>query len=360
MSLPPDVYCLADYEQLARESLSPADAAYLFGGAADELTVDHNRAAFDQTMLVPRVLRDLSQLSTACTLFGADYAAPIMLAPVAYQRLYHPRGEIDSARAAAAMGVGYCLSTLASSPLEDVANAGEGAPQWFQLYMQPTREATEALVRRAEAYLYRAIVVTVDAPINGVRNREMQARFRLPDHVAAVNLASARGENDASLAPDGLAALVRHAPTWQDIAWLRDRTRLPILIKGILHPDDASTAIAHGADGIIVSNHGGRVLDTAIASLRALPAVVRAVDGRVPVLLDGGVRRGTDIVKALALGARAVLVGRPYVSALAIAGAHGVAHAIRILQDEFAVALALTGCSRPDQCAPDLLASARE
>lgn len=350
--------CLTDFEQLAEEHLPAPVAAYLFGGSADEVTQRANRAAFDALALMPRVMRDLRGGDTGITLFGARLAAPLLVAPLAFQKLFHAQGEIATAQAAAAMGAGFTLSTLASTTLEAVAEAGEGAPQWFQLYLQPDRAATLRLVRRAEAAGYRALVLTVDAPVNGIRNREMRAGFTLPPDVRAVNL---DGGRPASPPRDGhpvFDGLMGGAPRLDDLAWLRAETRLPILVKGILHPDDAAMVLDLGADGVIVSNHGGRTLDTLPASLAALPAIAARLDGRAPVLLDGGIRRGTDIVKALALGASAVLVGRPVAAALAAGGAQGAAQALRILIDEFAVAMALLGLRTPREIGPGCLSRA--
>lgn len=347
--------CLEDYTRLAEARLPAPVAAYLFGGSADEITLCANRAAFDTVSLMPRVMRDLRGGSTAITLFGAPLAAPLLVAPMGFQQLFHPAGEIATAQAAAAMGTGFVLSTQASMTLEAVAEAGEGAPQWFQLYLQPDRAATLRLVRRAEASGYRALVLTVDAPINGIRNREMRASFAPPPDVRAVNLDGGVPATPPAGGHPIFDGLLAAAPTWEDLAWLRTATALPILVKGILHPDDAAQALDHGADGIIVSNHGGRTLDTAPAALTALPGVVRQVGGRAPVLLDGGIRRGTDIVKALAHGATAVLVGRPIAAALAVGGAQGAAHALRILIDEVVVAMALCGYRTPREITPECL-----
>jgi 4-hydroxymandelate oxidase len=220
-------------------------------------------------------------------------------------------------------------------------------PLWFQLYLQPDRHFTRDLVQRAEAAGYEALVLTVDAPVQGARDRERRAGFRLPAGVRSVNLdgmklppARTVGVTQSALFDD----LLHHAPTWEDLAWLRSITRLPVLLKGVLHPEDALLAIEHGASGLIVSNHGGRTLDTAVSTAAAMPAVVRAVQGRAPVLVDGGIRRGTDVLKAMALGASAVMVGRPVLHGLANAGAQGVAHVLRLLRDELEIAMALTGC----------------
>lgn len=338
--------CVADYERLAEQRLDANAWAYLSGGSADELTVRWNREAFDALALVPRVLCGGPGGSAAVTLLGRTFPHPIIVAPVAHQKLAHPDGEVATAMAAEAQGAGMVLSTEANVAMEDAAKAGATC-RWFQLYLQPDRQATLALVRRAEAAGYEALIVTVDAPVNGVRNREHRAGFRLPPGIAAVNLLGLPQpppnalEEGASLVFDNFMAA---APAWSDIAWLKSQTRLPVVLKGILSSDDAHKAIACRADGLIVSNHGGRTLDTAIATITALPAVVEAVAGRVPVLLDGGIRRGTDVLKALALGASAVLVGRPIVYGLAVNGALGVSHVLRLLRDEFEIAMALTGC----------------
>ena len=337
---------LADYERLAEARLSAGAWAYFAGGAADEITARWNREAFDRTALLPRVLAGGAGGSTALTLFGRAVAHPILVAPVAYQKLADPAGECATAAAAEAQDAEMVLSTQASVTLEDAARAGATC-RWFQLYVLPSRAATLALVRRAEDAGYAVLVVTVDAPINGVRNREHRAGFKLPPGIAAENLRGLEASDSTPLAAGESAIFDRFmaaAPTWDDLAWLISETKLPVVVKGILAPDDARRAIEAGAAGVIVSNHGGRTLDTAVASLDALPAVAEAAAGRVPLLLDGGIRRGTDVLKALALGASAVLVGRPIVHGLAVSGAFGVAHVLRLLRDEFEAAMALTGC----------------
>lgn len=345
--IPSDVVALADYETAARQRISAQAAAYVAGGAADELTLRANREAFDRLRLQSRVLAAMTEPHTRLTLFGQALDFPILLAPVAFQRLVHPEGELATAFGAAAIGAPLVVSTQASHSLEQIAGVAR-APLWFQLYVQHDRGFTEALLRRAEAAGYRAIVVTVDAPVS-LRNREQRAGFRLPPGVEAVNL---RGlppmpPNRASPAESEVfRGLLDGAPTWQDIAWLRAATRLPLLLKGIMAPADAARAVELGVDGLIVSNHGGRSLDTLPASIEALPRIAETVAGRVPLLLDGGIRRGTDVLKALALGARAVLIGRPYIHALAVGGPVGVIHVLKILRTELEIAMALTG--RPD------------
>ena len=345
-SIPPSVVSLEDYEGLARERMSPAAWAWLQGGAADELSLRDNREAFDRLRLQPRVLAGMAGGNTRLELLGEVHEHPIFLAPVAFQGLAHPDGEIASVQAAGAMQATMIVSTQSGIPLETLAQAAQG-PLWFQLYVQPDRDFTVALVRRAEAAGYRALVVTVDAPVSGARNREQRAGFTLPPGISAANLQGMRGlppqTARAGESPLLASALVAAAPTWKDIAWLRSLTRLPILVKGVLNPQDALRAADEGMAGVIVSNHGGRVLDTVPASIDALPAVTAAVGDRVPVLVDGGIRRGTDVVKAIALGASAVLIGRPFMHGLAAAGALGVVHVLHMLRTELEMAMVLCG-----------------
>ena len=327
----------------AIERMDPGHAAYLLGGAGDEITLRANQQAWQDLRLWPRTLRPLAGSHARIDLHGRTWPTPLLVAPMAHQMLAHPHGEQGTALAAASQGVGLVLSCQASEPLESVAGAvradAQRGPLWFQLYLQPRPEDTLTLVRRAEAAGFEALVLTIDAPVQGVRDRELRTGFSLPPHLSAVNLAPTPAEP--------LDALLARAPTHDDIAWLRRHTRLPLLLKGVLHPADAAAAVALGIDGLIVSNHGGRTLDTTVATAHALPAVVRAVAGAVPVLVDGGIRRGTDVIKALALGASAVLVGRPVLAGLAEDGAMGVARVLRRLRDEFVAAQALCGCRSP-------------
>ena len=345
--IPPEVAAVSDYESLARERMTQAAWSWLQGGAADEITVRENQAAFQRLRLAPRVLADLTGGHTRLTLLNQSFDHPIFVAPVAYQQLAHPDGEMATVLAASALGAGMVVSTQAGLPLEDLARQAK-APLWFQLYVQHDRGFTRELVHRVEAAGYRALVVTVDAPVSGARNREQRSGFALPSGLSAVNLRGAK-PLPPHTAPPGTpplfgSALVEAALTWRDIAWLRQQTVLPIVLKGVLAPADAVRAADEGLAGVIVSNHGGRVLDTVPATIDALPAIARAVNGRLPLLLDGGIRRGTDVFKALALGASAVLVGRPVVHALATAGAPGVAHVLHLLRAELEMAMALTGC----------------
>ena len=360
-TLPEGLVNLADHEAFARTVLPPQANAYFNGGAADELTLRENVQAWQRMALLPRVLQPLVGGHTRVELLGRTLAHPILVAPMAYQRLAHPHGEMATALATAVLGAGLVLSTQASTPLEDVARLvlAEHArgPLWFQLYLQADRGFTRELVQRAEVAGYEALVLTVDAPVNGARDRERRAGFTLPPGISAVNLQGLREPNPVALRPGQSALfddLLTHAPTWDDVAWLRSITRLPVLLKGITHPADARLAVGAGAAGLIVSNHGGRTLDTMPATATLLPALAQVVGGAVPLLVDGGIRRGTDVLKAIALGASAVLVGRPVVHGLANAGATGVAHVIRLLRDELEIAMALCGCTRLDQAAQTL------
>lgn len=343
-AIPPDAVALADYERYARERLDPRIWAYVAGSGGDGLTQRRNRDRLDAILLQSRVLADFSAAGTQIELFGTKLASPLLVAPMAYHTLAHPDGEIATALGAGAMQAPLIVSCQASRTIEDI-KASAHAPLWLQLYLHFGRDTTLDLIQRAEGAGYGALVVTVDASVNGVRNIEQRAGFALPENVKAVNLVGANWPK--SRAGPGQSpvfrGLLHNAPTWDDIAWIKQQTSLPILLKGILNPADALRALELGADGIVVSNHGGRALDTLPAAIEALPRVANAVADRVPVLMDGGVRRGTDVLKALALGASAVMVGQPILHGLAVGGAPGVAHILSILNAQLEVAMALTG-----------------
>lgn len=298
----------------------------------------HNQRAFEKIGLIPRPLRNLKHGHTRLSLFGEALEHPLLLAPVAYQKLFHPQGEIASASAAAAQGGQMLISSLASEPFESIVQAARqcgGHAPWFQLYWQGSRQETLRLLLQALEAGCKVVVFTVDAPVK-------VSTLQLPAHVQAVNL------NTAPPVPHGAGAFqgwMQHAPTWEDLIWLRKQFELPLVIKGLMHPHDAQQAIEAGCDGIVVSNHGGRVLKGTVSSLDALSDIARAVQGRVPLLLDGGVRSGRDAFVALTKGASAVLMGRPFVWGLSSHGAMGVAQVIRLMRDELEMTMALTGCA---------------
>jgi isopentenyl diphosphate isomerase/L-lactate dehydrogenase-like FMN-dependent dehydrogenase len=321
-----------DYERLAEERLDANAHAYFAGGAGDEVTLRENVAAFERRKLRPRVLVDVQEVSTATTLLGTDVSMPIVLAPLALQRMAHPDGELATARAAAAAGTIMCLSSAATARPAEVAAVARDAPRWFQVYVFSPRSLTEELIAEAVEHGYSALILTADTPYLGRRERDIRVDFKVPEHLTLqVDLFG--GGFDAGL-------------SWRDLEWLGGYG-LPVVVKGILTAEDAKLACEHGAAAVVVSNHGGRQLDGVPASLDALEEVVEAVDGRAEVLLDGGVRRGTDVLKALALGARAVLIGRAMVWGLAAAGEDGVSDVLRLLREEVELGLALLGCSSP-------------
>ena len=342
-----------DYEQLAKERLDPMVFDYYAGGAGDEWTLAENRAAFRRWVLRPRVLRDVSEVDLATTALGEPVSMPILVAPTAFQRMAHPDGELATARAAAEAGTIMTLSTIASATIEDVAHTDRGAPRWFQLYVYRDRNVTEQLVKRAVASGYRALVLTVDTPVLGLRDRDQRNRFVLPAGVELANLADlGAGVKLPHTSGSGLFAWVAElqdaSVTWEDIPWLRSLSPLPIVLKGVLTAEDARLAVDAGAEGIIVSNHGGRQLDGSPATIEVLPEVVEAADGRAEVWMDGGVRRGSDVLTALALGARGVLVGRPVLWGLAAGGHRGVSDILSLLRDDLRVAMQIAGCASVD------------
>jgi 4-hydroxymandelate oxidase len=335
---------VSDYARLAPSTMSRMAWAYMEGGAGDELTARWNREAYDRIRLRPRNLVDVSRIDLRTNLLGREIPFPILLAPTAYQRLAHPEGELATVRGAGAAGATMVVSTQANTTLEDVA-AAAAAPLWFQLYVQPDRGFTRSLVERAEAAGYQALVLTADTPVLGARHREQRAGFTLPPELERANLRGLATARGAQRPPENeiYSATLDPRLTFRDIEWLRSLTRMPVLVKGVMNGLDARHAVDAGAAGVIVSNHGGRNIDTVPATIEVLPEVVERVADRVPVLVDGGIRRGTDVLKAIATGAAAVLIGRPFIYGLAVNGAEGVAHVVRLLRLELEVAMALTG-----------------
>jgi 4-hydroxymandelate oxidase len=349
-----------DFEAAAREKLPQGVYDYYAGGAGDEITVRENELSWARRRLVPRMLVDVSVCDLRTTVLGHAISMPIITAPCALNCLAHPDGELAVARAVSRLGTAQVLSTLSSTSLEDVAAAAP-APRWFQLYVYRDRSVTHALVQRAEAAGYAAICITVDVQRPGNRERDFRNMFRVPPSVRAMNFGAAIEDTD-----DG-SALLKYindqfdpSLSWEALDWLRSITRLPIIIKGILSASDARLAVAHGAAGIGVSNHGGRQLDTVLTSCDALPAIVDAVAGAAEIFVDGGIRRGTDVLTALALGARAVLIGRPYLWGLAVDGARGVERVLTLLRDDLALSMALAGAPNVAGIDRELVADASQ
>jgi isopentenyl diphosphate isomerase/L-lactate dehydrogenase-like FMN-dependent dehydrogenase len=345
---------IEDLEALARETISPEAYHYIAGGAGSESTLRSNLQAFERWRIVPRMLRDVSQRDLSVDLLGTKLPVPVLLAPIGVQTIAHPEGDLAVARAASSLGVPLIYSTAATFTPEQVAAASGAGPRWYQLYWPRDREVTRSFLRRAEAAGYSVLVVTLDTRVLAWRERDLASGylpmfhgegigFYLSDPVFRSRLA-VPPEDDPQAAirawAEGFSDL---SQTWDDLAYLRECTSMPLVLKGILHPEDAVTAVRIGVDGIIVSNHGGRQVDGAIAALDALPSVLDAVGGQVPVLFDSGIRRGSDILKALALGARAVLVGRPYMWGLATGGEEGVREVLNRLFADFDLTMALSG-----------------
>jgi len=337
-----------DYERLAEERLGPGAWSYFAGGADDERTLCWNVEAYGRWQLRPRILCDVARVSTETTVLGAEVALPVLVAPVAFQRVAHPDGEAATARAAASAGTVMCLSTIATASPADVAAAAPGAPRWFQLYVFKDWGLTSALVQQAVEAGHSALVLTADTPYLGRREGPLRTGFEIPDDVRIPAVDVARGD----LQPFSLHEhfdLFSPSVSWRDVERLAGLSGLPVVVKGVLTAEDARLACEHGAAAIAVSNHGGRQLDGVPGTLDALPEVVEAVDGRVEVYLDGGIRRGTDVVKALALGARATLVGRAVLWGLAADGEEGARHVLELLRDEIRLALSLLGCTSPEE-----------
>ena len=330
-----------DYERAAAERLEPGALGYFAGGAGDELTLADNVAAMRRWQLRPRVLVDVTTVSTATTVLGTPIAFPLIVAPVAMQKLVHPEGEVAAARAAAAAGTVYCLSTIATSRPAELPAAG---PKWMQVYVFKDRGMTRSMVDVALEHGFEALLLTVDAPVAGLRERDLRTGFVTPPTIAVPELA---GRTVAQT-----LGMIERAMTWQDLERMVEESAVPVLIKGVQTAEDAHLAVEHGAAGVIVSNHGARQLDGVAATIDLLPEIADAVDGRVEVLMDGGIRRGTDIARALALGARAVLAGRAPLWGLAVNGEAGARHVLDLLQTEFLNALTLLGCRTPEELGP--------
>jgi 4-hydroxymandelate oxidase len=331
---------LFDFEKMAEGKMTKMAYEYVASGAADEFTVRWNRQAFDALKINPTVLNDVSKLDTTVTLFGQKLAYPILIAPTAFHKIMHPEGELATAKGAGKAKATYVVSSFTNTPLEEIKKVAT-EPLWFQLYVRDDKEFTKSVVQKAEALGYRALCITVDTPAAGARNRQARVDFKLPD---GINSPYANGD------------LVQKLPlTWKEMEWLISFAKIPVLLKGILNPDDAEKAIKIGASGIIVSNHSGRNLDTVPATIEALPRIAERVSKRIPVLMDGGIRRGTDVLKAIALGANAVLVGKPICFGLASGGAEGVTKTLEILRAEFEMAMALTGRATIASIDPSLI-----
>jgi isopentenyl diphosphate isomerase/L-lactate dehydrogenase-like FMN-dependent dehydrogenase len=337
---------VADFERAAAEKLDAGVAGYFFGGACDEVTLGENVARWRQWRLRPRVMTGHGEWDTRAEVLGGEVSMPILVAPVAYQRLVDEEGEVAMARAAAAAGTVMCLSTLASTRPSEVAAAAPGGRRWFQLYAFRDKGVTRALTDEAVGSGFEAIVVTVDAPRGGRRERDLRTGFRIPEGLGVPSVQAALG-SDRAITIEETFALMEPALSWKDLEALASECGIPVLVKGVLTGEDALLAVEHGAAGVVVSNHGGRQLDCALSTADALPEVVDAIRGRGAVLVDGGIRRGTDVAIALSLGADAVLVGRPALWGLAVAGEAGARRVLELLRDEFELTLALCGCRSP-------------
>jgi len=349
----PETYpvAFADLEAAARGLMAVGPFGYIQSGAGGEQTMRDNVASLAKYSYVPRFLNDVSHAETSVTLFGRSYSSPLLVAPIGVQKMVHEEGEVATARAAAELGLPFIQSTVSSCSIEEIAAATGTSPKWYQLYWSQNEEIAFSMVKRAEHAGYEAIVLTIDTMMIGWREQDIRSRFS----PLAAGFGQGNYESDAvfmdslpardqSAIVQGILDNILHPSlSWKQVAELRKWTKLPIILKGVLHPEDAKLAMDNGIDGIIVSNHGGRQLDGAIASIDALPEIVQAVDGKMPVLFDSGVRRGSDILKALALGADAVLVGRPYIYGLAVGGQAGVAHVLNNLLEEFRISMALSG-----------------
>jgi isopentenyl diphosphate isomerase/L-lactate dehydrogenase-like FMN-dependent dehydrogenase len=338
---------LDDAERLAEQAISPEAWSYIVGGAGDERTLRWNRDAFSRYRLRPRVLVDVSSVTTETTVLGTPVSMPVLVAPMAFHQIAHEEGELATAKGAAAAGTLMCVSTVATATPADIADAAPDAPRWLQIYVFQDRGVSDEVIAQALDSGFSALVLTADLPVYGIRHREARTGFAAPEEdVPAIVAARERGGEETEHHSLGL---LESGLEWDYVTELVERWKVPVLVKGLVTAEDAILACEYGAAGVVVSNHGGRQLDGAIASLEALPEVVEAVGDRAEIYLDGGVRRGPDVIMALALGARAVLVGRPVMHGLALGGATGVAQVLEILREETENALALLGCRSPSE-----------
>lgn len=362
---------VAELERRAAAAMDERAANYVFAGAGSEDTMDANREAFARRRIVPRMLRDVATRDLSTTLLGTAMPAPLLLAPIGVQKVVHEEGELATARAAASLGVPMIASTASAFTLEEIAEAGGEAPRWFQLYWATDRELVKSFVGRAEAAGYGAIVVTVDTFLPGWKPRDLQQAWLpflqgvgnanyLKDPVFRAGLEKTPEEDLGAATGHYLGVLSNPALSWDDLGWLREQTSLPIVVKGIQHPDDAREAARRDLDGIVVSNHGGRQVDGALGSLDALPAIAEAAGNDLAILFDSGIRNGSDAIKALALGADAVCLGRPYVWGLALEGQAGVETVLKMILAELDLTMALCGYTRPEQLGPEALAGGGE
>ncbi len=355
---------LQDYRDAAQKRLDPKALGYFASGADGEVTLRHNQRAWEALRLRPRAFVDVSERDLSVDVLGHTLALPFLVAPMAFQKMAHPEGEIAAVRAAGRMGTAYCLSTISNTPVEEVLAAASG-PVFFQLYVIQDRERGHDLVARVAEAGCKALIVTVDTPLIGNREADARTGFSMPTHLRLPNLPG-EGKELTHTSEDPGSALFRFAKkcldpslSWKDLDAFASRTSLPVIAKGILRADDARRAVDHGANAIVVSNHGGRQLDTAVPTAWALPEIVEAVGDKAQVYVDGGIRRGTDVIKALSLGADAVLVGRPVLWGLAVDGEAGAHHVLSLLRDEVDLGFALAGCKSTSDCTHDLLWSGK-
>lgn len=352
--IPRNLVSCFDYQKVVGDFIDASSHAFLEAGAADELTLESNQSAFRNIRLGGRVLQKVAGGNCYAELFGKKYSHPILIAPIGYHKLFHTQGERETALAANATETIMTVSALSNTTIEDIAKLNGN--NWFQIYLNPNKDENLKLINRAEKCGYSAIVVTIDAPLSGVRNREQRAGFTFPADLKPVNL---NQTNNQIFLEDGQSVIfdgyMNNAPEWSDIKFIADNTKLPMVVKGILHPEDAKLAVDNGAKGIVVSNHGGRIMDCLPSSLEALPVIANAIGTQATILMDGGIRRGSDVFKAIALGANAVMVGRPYIYGLSVAGALGAAHILRTLREELEITMAISGAKTLNDINRDLL-----